>query len=181
MEVVNKVAAMLYDEPVLMSAIELLYAHCLGGGLNLRYGGTTPATPAFQQHITRHYAPFCKDAILSFLAVGFAPYRLRTSETGAQIPEVLPLGTFSWYVGRRSGWGTMGEPPAPPKQGPLLQFEVTTTYCADTIRVHPFVQPQALFTCTSRYARLLAARSAAAPPEAPRRAGWPPCCSPTCA
>jgi hypothetical protein len=40
----------------------------------------------------------CRDAIQSFLAVGFAPYRLRRIENGARVPEVLPLVRFTGKV-----------------------------------------------------------------------------------
>jgi hypothetical protein len=49
--------------------------------------------------------------------VGFAAYRIRLNEKGAQIPEILPFGTFTWQVARSNQglnatpWCKIGERP----------------------------------------------------------------------
>lgn len=55
-------------------------------------------TPAFQRHINRYYTDFCEQAIRSMFACGFVPWRLRRLLSGDIVPEVLPLGTFSWGI-----------------------------------------------------------------------------------
>ena len=164
-EIIRDLAFMINHEPSVQSALRLMQSFCLVGGVQLKYGGTTPPTPRFAQHLQRHFLPFCRDAIESFLTVGFAPYRIRTTETGARVPELLPLGTYTWYVARNVNnmgqWGTVMEA-APgataPKKGqePFLRYEINSMYCSDPIHIHVFVPPQALFLCSSPLASLLA-------------------------
>ena len=103
---------------------------------------------------------------MSFLAVGFAPYRIRMNERGAKIPEILPLGTFTWNVSRSNQgltatpWGRIGDKPvaAQPKEfdtQPLLRYDVHCSHCKEAILVHPFTPPQTLFSCTSAIASLV--------------------------
>ena len=81
-------------------AICLLQQHCLSGGLTVRFGNDRGPTEHFKQHIQRVFVPFCREAIQSFLVVGFVPYRVRKLRDGCNVPEVLPLGTYSWSVTR---------------------------------------------------------------------------------
>jgi hypothetical protein len=65
------------------------------------YGSQGPArvaTTAFQEHLNKYFIPFCEEAIRLFFVCGFVPWRLRKLEgtSGDVVPEVLPLGTFSW-------------------------------------------------------------------------------------
>jgi hypothetical protein len=153
-------------------AIRTLQSHCLLGGIQLRYGQSRSLvpTPNFAQHLKRYFLPFCRDAILSFLTVGFAPYRIRLNERGAKIPEVLPLGTFSWRVAHSSQgltatpWGRIGDPPQYNNNNrgsiemdrqPLLSYEVSCSHCREDIKVHAFAPPQALFSCTSAISSLI--------------------------
>ena len=43
--------------------------------------------------------PLEQDAIASALTVGFVPYRFRV-EHNHRLPEVLPMGTYTWSVVR---------------------------------------------------------------------------------
>jgi hypothetical protein len=95
-EFVNILAMMMHDEASVQQAIYLIQQHCLSGGLNVSFQNNTHPTQHFENHIQRHFVPFCRDAIRSFLAVGFAPYRLRTLRDGCMVPEILPIGTYSW-------------------------------------------------------------------------------------
>ena len=158
---------MILEEPVVRQGIRVLQSHCLAAGLSLHFGRERiPATSSFQQHIEHYYVEFCRQAIESFMAVGFAPYRIVRMPCGARVPEILPLGTFSWYVARQgematSPWITMHDGrmprPKPPDRpddndesvGPLLRYEVSSAYCKEPIRVYAFVQPSALFSCAS--------------------------------
>jgi len=126
-DAVNILSVMMHDEPMLQLGIRLLQNFSLTGGIQLRFQGNVPPTPNFSRHIEKHYLPFCREAIYSFMMVGFAPYRIRTLESGIKIPEVLPLvyfffffyyyyyyyftlnfsmiyikGTYSWYIARNS-------------------------------------------------------------------------------
>lgn len=166
-------------------AIRVLTAHSLGGGgIQLRYGGTTPPSPNFQRYLDKYFFPFCKDAIMLYLSVGFVPYRIRKNEKGANVPEALPLGTFTWHVGRgnqdcvATPWASVGKPKIDsqdkkddqqPKDNheddsntnssnndqPILKYIVNSAYCRDKIYVFNFVNPQILFSCTSPLASLI--------------------------
>ena len=113
--------------------------------------------------------------------VGFAPYRLRTIANGSKIPEVLPLGTFAWSVTRNQAslprpWmtpvhttssakkktintgddtTTAGATGAAYDHGPLLRYDVTTTYTDEPPRVYAFCTPSPLFVCCSAMATLV--------------------------
>ena len=122
--------------------------------------------------------PFCRDAIQSFLAVGFAPYRLRTLPDGCIVPEILPIGTYSWNVSRDptivpkawyydrskhhmgvadfcgSGRGGSGSSTKRDTM-PMLSYEVTSGYTDKPPHVYVFTQPSTLFPCTSALATLM--------------------------
>jgi hypothetical protein len=164
----------------------------------VRFAGNVPPTPHFARHIERIFIPFCRDAIQSFLVVGFAPYRIRTLRDGCMVPEVLPLGTFSWNVTRDNSlipkaWffdrhrQQMGVMMTKPKRamhddsgrdagskrartgtnddevnhnsgggdGPLLSYDVTTSFTDEAPFVYPFTAPSTLFPCTSFLATLV--------------------------
>lgn len=46
----------------------------------------------------RFYINFCEQAIRCMFVCGFVPWRLRRLSTGDPVPEVLPLGMFTWSV-----------------------------------------------------------------------------------
>lgn len=148
-EYVQTIGRMLYDEPVVHRGISLLQTRCLQHGIEVRWFKNTPPTPSFARHIQRYYVPFCKDAITMALAVGFVPYIIR-SEGALKVPEVLPLGTFTWSVMRADQQYPVR------KGGPLLQYVITTTY-ADSNDVHvlPYSTPHALFSCSSPISSLI--------------------------
>ena len=53
---IKTLATMIHDEPVIYMGIRTLQAHCLGGGLELRFGNSNaPPTPNFQRHIDKYY------------------------------------------------------------------------------------------------------------------------------
>jgi hypothetical protein len=148
---------MTHDEPTVQGAIRLIQGACLAGGMQLKYGHTPP-TPRFAQHLRRHYLPFCRDVIASFLTVGFAPYRIRVTETGARVPELLPLGSYTWFIARNMNnigqWG--GENAnTNNKHLPFLRYEINSMYCSDPIHVHTFSPPPSSFLCSSPLSSLL--------------------------
>jgi hypothetical protein len=142
-DVVRNIGIMMHDEPTIQMAVRTLQSHCLLGGLQLRFGGATPPTPSFSQHLHRYFLPFCRDAIQSFLTVGFAAYRIRFNEKGAKIPEILPLGTYTWQVARSNQglnatpWSEIGKAPSESSQKqddkvdnqPLLRYVVHCSHC----------------------------------------------------
>lgn len=168
-ELIRNLATLIHDEPVVQMASRILISHCLGGGgIQMKYGNLGPS-PNFQKYLNKYFHPFCKDAIMSYLAVGFVPYRIRKNEKGAQVPEVLPLGTYTWHVTRSSQttigtpWNDIGKPPPSANEEgegfssdkPLLKYVVHSAYCKEAIQVYSFVNPQILFSCTSPFASLI--------------------------
>lgn len=166
-EYVRLITKMIYDEPCVMGSIAMLQGCCLRQGIMLRWG-STPPTPSFQCHIQQHFIPFCRDAILSCLAVGFVPYRLRrdSNHNNLVVPEVLPLGTYTWSVARNEQKSHNGgkQKKRPREEGqpceilvnpPLLRYEVSCSYCEDEIHVFNYIQPQATLTCFSPLSGLI--------------------------
>ena len=134
---------LMHNEPVVAAALRLLQQHCLRSGVTVQH-----ATPSFQRHVQRHYTDFCENAIQAFLAVGFAPFRMITADDGERVPEVLPLGTYSWTVlPQREG------------KGPLLRYEVRCHYSQDTVYTYAYVPPRLYYKCISPLSTLLDAHS----------------------
>jgi hypothetical protein len=60
-------------------------------------------TARAQEHIDEYWVPFCEEAIRMFFICGFVPWHIRRlPSTGDLVPEVVPLGTFTWHVELRS-------------------------------------------------------------------------------
>lgn len=158
-EYVRILTRMLHDEPAITSAISTLQNHCLRHGVMLKWGDTPP-TPSFQRHIREYYEPFCMDAILSFVAVGFAPFRLRR-EGAHTVPEVLPIGTYTWSVARSQQAkrqredGSSVPREVPMHNPPLLRYDVVCSHCDDAIYVFNYQTPHPHLTCNSALASLM--------------------------
>ena len=58
-EYVRVISKMIYDEPCVFGLISMLQSFCLRHGMHIRWGNTPP-TPSFQEHIQKHYVPFCR-------------------------------------------------------------------------------------------------------------------------
>ena len=52
----------------------------------------------FKAFVNRHYPRFLKSAIRQAHGLGFVVWCIRKLPSGDKIPEVLPLGTFTWTV-----------------------------------------------------------------------------------
>lgn len=168
---VRIITKMIYDEPSVMGTVSMLQSICLRQGIIMRWG-TTPPTPSFHAHIQKNFLPFCREAILSCLAVGFVPFRLRRegNNNNLVVPEVLPLGTYTWSVTRNEqrqlqtpstkgkkrradeAWSPSLHIIANP---PLLKYEVNCSYCEDEIHVFNYILPQATLTCFSPLSGLI--------------------------
>ena len=150
--------SMLYDEPCVMSALRLLQARCLQNGLDVRWSNNTPPTPAFGSHLRRYYEPFCCDAIVASLLVGFVPYRLRAEGTH-MVPEVLPFGTYTWSVMRSDQRYPDSDAATDRKRkraGSLLEYVISTSFCAaEEVHVKAYSMPDGTLTCTSPLSTLI--------------------------
>lgn len=65
------------------------------------------------------------------------------------IPEVLPLGTYTWSVNSKR----RGKRPSAGDE--LLFYDVTCSYCQDDIYVFNYIQPHATLTCFSPLSSLI--------------------------
>ena len=105
----------------------------------------------------------------SFLVVGFVAYRVRQLRDGCLVPEVLPLGTFSWSVARDptllpKAWFMNNQKmsvAAPAKRqrrdddGQILRYDVTSTYTDAVPNIYAFTVPSTMFPCTSALSTLI--------------------------
>lgn len=85
------------QEPTLQSCFKVIESTCLARGIGLKIHGRN-ASSEFQQFIDRYYLPFAECAIRHFFTLGFVPWRLRKISTGDSVPEVIPLGMFTWSI-----------------------------------------------------------------------------------
>jgi hypothetical protein len=85
------------QEPTLAQAFRIIDSKVLHGSLQLRVNNI-PASPAFLEFASRHYIPFCRNAIRAMFTYGFIPWHLRSTRSGDLVPEVLPTGTFTWSI-----------------------------------------------------------------------------------
>jgi hypothetical protein len=169
-DTIQLLSAMMRDEPVVRQGVRMVQSHCLSGGISLRFGEATAPTPAFQRHVEFYYTEFCRHAIEAFMAVGFVPYRVREMDNGARVPEVMPLGSYAWCVTPTGGrpratqWiATVdGRLPTTSTQGgsgkgsgPLLSYDVTSTFCEEPIHVYAYIPPHPLYACNSPMASVL--------------------------
>ena len=169
---IRLLAVMMRDEPVVRQGIRMVQSHCLSGGISLRFGDEAP-TPSFLRHVEFYYTEFCRHAIEAFMAVGFAPYRIREVSSGARVPEIMPIGSYGWCVtptasgrpqptqwiatvdGRLPTTKDAKRAAPPTRSGPLLSYDVSSTYCEEPIHVYAFVQPHPLYACNSSMASVL--------------------------
>lgn len=54
------------------------------------------ATASFERFVNRYYKEFCQKAIKTMFVCGFVPWFVRKLKSGDVVPDVLPLGSFSW-------------------------------------------------------------------------------------
>jgi hypothetical protein len=97
---------LLTSEPFMQECLQLIENMCLSRELNFTLNGAQPSAE-FRRFVNRHYYQFLKNAIRQAHGLGFVVWCLRKLPSGDKVPEVLPLGTFTWTVepddsGRRS-------------------------------------------------------------------------------
>lgn len=65
----------------------------------------------------RYYLPFTENAIRYFFTLGFVPWRMRRISTGDIVPEIIPLGMFTWSVESITNRIARGRQRGPPNGG----------------------------------------------------------------
>jgi hypothetical protein len=88
---------LLTSEPFLQECLQLIENTCLTGEVQFKIDGRDPA-PKFRDFVNTHYYSFLKNAIRQAHGLGFVVWCIRKLPSGDKVPEVLPLGTFSWTV-----------------------------------------------------------------------------------
>lgn len=112
------------QDPVMQHCLRTLQGLCLSQGIHMgkkkdvsnlyqknehrndgEHGDSdhVKATKEFQNHLDKYFLPFCMEAIRYFFICGFVPWHVRRlKSSGDLIPEILPLGTFTWHIELRS-------------------------------------------------------------------------------
>ncbi len=88
---------LLTSEPFLQECFQLVENMCLSRDLDFTVAGQPPS-PAFKAFVDRHYYSFLSNAMRQAQGLGFVVWCVRKLGSGDMIPEVLPLGSFSWAV-----------------------------------------------------------------------------------
>jgi hypothetical protein len=88
---------LLTSEPFLQECFQLIENMCLSRDLDFTVGGHAPSS-AFKAFVDRHYYSFLSNAMRQAQGLGFVVWCVRKLASGDLIPEVLPLGSFSWVV-----------------------------------------------------------------------------------
>lgn len=107
------------QDPVMQHCLKTMQGLCLSQGIHIGnksdsgdfYDKTrdksqeknVKATEEFQNHLEKYFLPFCAEAIRYFFICGFVPWHVRRlKSTGDLVPEIIPLGTFTWHIELRS-------------------------------------------------------------------------------
>jgi hypothetical protein len=88
---------LLTSEPFLQECFQLIENMCLSRDLDFTVGGQAPS-PKFKAFVDRYYYSFLSNAMRQAQGLGFVVWCVRKLASGDLIPEVLPLGCFSWVV-----------------------------------------------------------------------------------
>jgi hypothetical protein len=85
------------SEPFLQECFQLIENMCLSRDLDFSINGKPPS-PEFKTFVDIHYHAFLSNAMRQAQGLGFIVWCVRKLPSGDLIPEVLPLGSFSWAV-----------------------------------------------------------------------------------
>lgn len=180
------------QEPTIQNCFKIIESTCLAQGIQLQIDAGKPLHPqqtkakegdeeiaaaaapssskmrpnkVFQAHIDRYYVDFCQKAIRSMFTCGFVPWRLRRIQTGDPVPEVVPMGIFTWsieslssrasaansqnYQSIQSWWGHQKRPASMQKQDGLWQKTDKTPDQAQRMAEINFQKQKRFFEVTS--------------------------------
>jgi hypothetical protein len=89
---------LLSSEPFMQECLQMIENICLSRELEFTmHGGGAPSSE-FKSFVNKHYPRFLKNAIRQAHGLGFVVWCVRKLPSGDKVPEVLPLGTFTWTV-----------------------------------------------------------------------------------
>jgi hypothetical protein len=89
---------LLSSEPFMQECLQMIENICLSRELDFTMQGGGSPSDKFKSFVNRHYPRFLKNAIRQAHGLGFVVWCVRKLPSGDKIPEVLPLGTFTWSV-----------------------------------------------------------------------------------
>ena len=89
---------LLTSEPFIQECLQMIENVCLGQELNFKIAGKQQPSAEFAAFINKHYFRFLRNAIRQAHGMGFVAWFTRKLPSGDRIPDVLPLGTFTWSI-----------------------------------------------------------------------------------
>ena len=88
---------LLTSEPFMQECLQLIKNMCFSRKLDFTVGGSAPSS-TFKAFVNRYYYPFLKNAMRQAQGLGFVSWCVRKLPSGDRVPEILPLGTFTWTI-----------------------------------------------------------------------------------
>jgi hypothetical protein len=88
---------LLASEPFIQECFQLIENMCLSREIAFTVAGRPP-TAEFSAFVNRHCYRFLRSAMRQAQGLGFVAWCVRKLPSGDKVPEVLPLGTFTWSV-----------------------------------------------------------------------------------
>ena len=90
---------LLASEPFMQECLQMIENICLSREIDFTVGTNSSApSTEFKAFVNRYYPRFLKNAIRQAHGLGFVVWCVRRLPSGDKVPEVLPLGTFTWSV-----------------------------------------------------------------------------------
>jgi hypothetical protein len=89
---------LLTSEPFLQECFQMVENMCLSRDIEFTVSGGQPPALDFKSFINRHYYSFLSNAMRQAQGLGFVVWCVRRLPSGDSVPEVLPLGSFTWVV-----------------------------------------------------------------------------------
>ncbi len=89
---------LLSSEPFMQECLQMIENICLSREMDFTVRDGAIPSAEFKAFINKHYPRFLKNAIRQAHGLGFVVWCVRRLPSGDKIPEVLPLGTFTWTV-----------------------------------------------------------------------------------
>jgi hypothetical protein len=84
-------------EPTFRFALQLIEWSCLSNEVEVKLGKDA-GSEAFSKHVHEYYKPFLMEAVACWLMCGFVPWIHKKNARDEFIPQVLPVGSFTWYI-----------------------------------------------------------------------------------
>jgi hypothetical protein len=89
---------LLTSEPFLQECFQMIENMCLSRDIEFTVQGRKAPAPEFKAFVNRHYYTFLSNAMRQAQGLGFVVWCVRKLASGDSVPEVLPLGSFTWVV-----------------------------------------------------------------------------------